>query len=36
MLVAAGQYSPGGQANEVIIYQGYKMESGTINSPNGN
>lgn len=30
MLVPAGQYSPGGQANEVIIYQGFKMETATI------
>ena len=36
MLVPAGQYSPGGQANETIIWQAYKMETGTINSPNGN
>ena len=36
MLVTAGQYSPGGQANDVIIWQAFKMETGTINSPNGN
>ncbi len=36
MLLAAGQYSPAGQANDVIIWQAYKMETGTINSPNGN
>lgn len=33
MLIPAGQYSPGGQATEVIIWQAYKMETGTINSP---
>jgi len=33
MLVPAGQYSPGGQAAEVIIWQAYKMETGTINAP---
>jgi hypothetical protein len=36
MLITAGQYSPGGQANETIIWEAYKMETGTINSPNGN
>jgi hypothetical protein len=30
MYLAAGQYSPAGQANEVIIWQGYKMETATI------
>lgn len=33
MIVPAGQYSPGGQAAEVIIWEAYKMETGTINSP---
>jgi hypothetical protein len=33
MYIPAGQYSPGGQANEVIIWQAYKMETGTINAP---
>lgn len=33
MIVPAGQYSPGGQANEVIVWQAYKMETGTINAP---
>lgn len=33
MLVTAGQYSPGGQANEVLVWEAYKMETGTINSP---
>lgn len=33
MLIPAGQYSPGGEANEVIVWQAYKMETGTINSP---
>jgi hypothetical protein len=33
MLVPSGQYSPGGQATEVIIWQAYKMETGTINAP---
>jgi hypothetical protein len=33
MLVPAGQYSPGGQATEVIVWQAYKMETGTINAP---
>lgn len=36
MQINAGQYSPGGQANDVIVWQAYKMETGTINSPNGN
>ncbi len=34
MYVPSGQYSPGGQANDVIIWQAYKMEIGTINAPN--
>ena len=33
MLIASGQYAPAGQANDVIIYQAFKMETGTINSP---
>lgn len=36
MLVAAGQYSPGGQAGDTVIWQAMKCETGTINSPNGN
>lgn len=36
MLIPSGQYSPGGQATETIIWEAYKMETGTINSPNGN
>lgn len=36
MYVPAGANSPGGAANDVIIWQAYKMETGTINSPNGN
>lgn len=33
MLIPAGQYAPGGQANDVIVWQAYKMETGTINAP---
>lgn len=33
MIVPSGQYQPGGQANEVIVWEAYKMESGTINAP---
>lgn len=33
MLLPAGAQSPGGAANDKILYQGYKMETGTINSP---
>jgi len=33
MYVSAGAQSPGGQANDVIAWQAYKMETGTINSP---
>jgi hypothetical protein len=36
MYLPAGVGSPGGQANETIMWQAYKMETGTINSPNGN
>jgi hypothetical protein len=33
MLVPSGSASPGGSANDVIVWQAYKMETGTINSP---
>ena len=33
MIVPSGQYSPGGEANNVIVWQAYKMETGTINAP---
>lgn len=33
MILPAGAQSPGGQANDVIVWQAYKMETGTINSP---
>jgi hypothetical protein len=33
MLVPAGAQSPGGAANDVIVWQAYKMETGTINAP---
>lgn len=33
MLIPTGQYSPGGQANDVIIWQAYKCETSTINAP---
>ena len=33
MLVPAGQYSPGGQANDVIVWQAWKAETGIINAP---
>lgn len=33
MYLAAGAGSPAGQANDVIVYQGFKMETGTINAP---
>lgn len=33
MIVPAGQYSPGGEAGNVIVWQAYKMETGTINAP---
>lgn len=33
MYVPAGAQSPGGQANDVVAWQAYKMETGTINSP---
>ena len=34
MLVPAGAQSPGGAANDIIVWQAYKMETGTINAPN--
>lgn len=34
MYVPAGAASPGGSAADVIIWQAYKMETGTINAPN--
>lgn len=33
MLVPAGAASPGGAASDVIIWQAFKMEVGTINAP---
>ncbi len=33
MLVPAGAQSPGGAAGDVIVYQAYKFETGTINAP---
>lgn len=33
MYLPSGAQSPGGQANDVIAYQCFKMESGTINAP---
>jgi len=33
MIVPAGAQSPGGAANDRIVWQAYKMETGTINSP---
>jgi len=33
MLVPAGANSPGGSAADVIVWQAFKMETGTINSP---
>lgn len=33
MLIPAGAQSPGGSASDVIVWQAYKMETGTINSP---
>lgn len=33
MYVPAGAASPGGAANDVIVWQAYKMETGTINAP---
>jgi hypothetical protein len=33
MYVPAGALSPGGSANDVIVWEAYKMETGTINAP---
>ena len=33
MIVPAGAASPGGSAADVIVWQAYKMETGTINAP---
>ncbi len=33
MYVPAGAASPGGVASDVIVWQAYKMETGTINAP---
>lgn len=33
MYLPAGAQSPGGQANDVIVWQCYKCETGTINAP---
>jgi len=33
MYLPAGAQSPGGAANDRIVWQAYKMETGTINSP---
>lgn len=33
MYVSAGAQSPGGSAGDVIVWQAYKMETGTINAP---
>ena len=33
MYVPAGANSPGGSASDVIVWQAYKMETGTINAP---
>lgn len=33
MIVPAGAQSPGGSAGDVILWQAYKMETGTINAP---
>lgn len=33
MYLPSGAQSPGGQANDVIVWQAYKMETGTINGP---
>lgn len=33
MYIPAGAQSPGGQAGDTIVWQAYKMETGTINSP---
>ncbi|MEN6512217.1 MAG: hypothetical protein ABFD00_10375 [Chloroherpetonaceae bacterium] len=33
MYLPAGAQSPGGQANDIIVWQAFKMETGTINAP---
>lgn len=33
MIVPSGAQSPGGSASDVIVWQAYKMETGTINAP---
>lgn len=33
MYLPAGAQSPGGAAGDIIVWQAYKMETGTINSP---
>lgn len=33
MYLPAGAQSPGGSASDVIVWQAYKMETGTINAP---
>ena len=33
MYVSAGAQSPGGSASDIIVWQAYKMETGTINAP---
>jgi len=33
MLVPSGAQNPGGSASDVIVWQAYKMETGTINAP---
>lgn len=33
MYLASGAQSPGGSANDVIVWQAFKMETGTINAP---
>lgn len=33
MLLPAGTNSPGGSASDIIVWQAYKMETGTINAP---
>lgn len=33
MLLPTGQFAPAGRANDVIAWQAFKMETGTINAP---
>lgn len=33
MYLPSGAQSPAGQANDIIVWQAYKMETGTINAP---